>query len=96
VQIMPGDKIALPTPVANRDPEAFDNPGQVRFDRNPRHVTFASGPHRCIGAPLARRELVIAIEEFLAAIPPFKLKADQPVTTLLGAMLCPDKLWLSW
>jgi cytochrome P450 len=96
VRIMPGDKIALPTPVANRDPEAFDNPAQVRFDRNPRHVTFASGPHRCIGAPLARRELVIAIEEFLAAIPPFEVKADRPVTTLLGAMLCPDKLWLSW
>ncbi|MDB6061720.1 MAG: cytochrome [Verrucomicrobiaceae bacterium] len=96
VQLMPGDKVAMPTTVVNRDPDIFDRPNEVLLDRNPRHVTFGSGIHRCVGAPLARRELVIAMQEFLAAIPQFQMAPDAKVLTHLGGVMQPDKLPLVW
>ena len=36
------------------------------------HMGFASGPHRCLGQHLARREMQIAVEEWLRAIPDFR------------------------
>ncbi|MDB5971410.1 MAG: cytochrome [Hydrocarboniphaga sp.] len=96
VQLMPGDRAAMVTSLSGRDPEAFDNPGEVRLDRNPRHTTFASGPHRCIGAPLARRELTIAMEEFLKAIPEFRIKPGVELLTSIGPIIQPLSLPLVW
>jgi cytochrome P450 len=96
VQLMPGDKIAMPTTVVNRDPEAFDEPNEVRLDRNPRHVAFGNGIHRCVGAALARRELIIAQEEFLKAIPQFRIAPDAKILTSLGNVMQPDRLPLTW
>ncbi|MDB5985952.1 MAG: cytochrome [Nevskia sp.] len=96
VQIMPGDKVAMVTSLAGRDPDFFPNPGEVRLDRNPRHTTFATGPHRCVGAPLARRELVFAMEEFLAAIPEFHIKPGAQITTSIGPIIQPTSLPLVW
>ena len=96
VQIMPGDKVALVTSLSGRDPEAFPDPGEVRLDRNPRHTTFATGPHRCIGAPLARRELIIAMEEFLKAIPEFRIKPGAEIRTSIGPIIQPLALPLVW
>lgn len=67
-------KVALMFSAANRDPEVFDNPDEFVLGRSPnRHVAFGNGIHACIGAPLARAELRIAIEELLAATESFKL-----------------------
>jgi len=96
VQIMPGDKVAMATTLANRDPEVFSQPNEVLLDRNPRQMTFGYGPHRCVGAPLARRELTFAMEEFLAAIPEFSLKSGVPIVTFLGGMIQPSELSLVW
>ena len=59
-----GDHVMLPTFLANRDPEHYEAPDEVRLDRKPKHVTFGHGPHVCLGMHLARRELRIAMEEF--------------------------------
>lgn len=96
VQIMPGDKVAMATTLANRDPAAFENPNQVLLDRNPRHITFAFGPHRCVGAPLARREMIVALEEFLAAVPEFRIASGARIMTFLGGMIQPATLPLVW
>jgi cytochrome P450 len=49
---------------ANLDAEAFPDPLTVDIDRpRHRHITFASGTHRCLGSHLARLELRVAIEE---------------------------------
>jgi cytochrome P450 len=95
VQIMPGDKVAMCTTLANRDPEAFERPNDIMLERNPRHLTFATGPHRCVGAPRARRELTIALEECLAALPDFRLKPGSSIVTALGGMIQPITLPLS-
>ncbi|MDB5970628.1 MAG: cytochrome [Hydrocarboniphaga sp.] len=96
VQIMPGDKLAMVTSLAGRDPDFFPNPSEVRLDRNPRHTTFATGPHRCVGAPLARRELIFAMEEFLKAIPEFRIKPGAKITTSIGPIIQPLSLPLVW
>jgi len=96
VQLMPGDIIALPTPLANNDAAAFDSPFEVRLDRNPRHLAFATGVHRCLGAPLARRELVIALTEMLALLPEFRIKPGAEIITHIGPILQVDALPLIW
>jgi cytochrome P450 len=96
VQVMPGDKVAMCTTLANRDPEAFERPNDIILDRNPRHITFAYGPHRCVGAPLARRELTIALEEVLAAVPEFCIKPGAQILTALGGIIQPNSLPLVW
>ena len=69
-----GEWVLLPFPAANRDPDAFDQPDDVVIDRlENRHAAFGLGIHRCIGSNLARLELRVAIEEFLAGIPEFEL-----------------------
>lgn len=62
-----GQLIALGFAAANHDPAVFDRPDEIRLDRRPnRHVAFGHGPHTCIGAPLARMQLVAVVERFAA------------------------------
>jgi cytochrome P450 len=96
VQMMPGDKVAMATPLSGRDETAFPDPDTVRFDRRPRHTSWGYGPHMCVGMHLANREMRIAMEEFLVLIPPFRLDPDMPVRTLLGGMIQPEALQLIW
>ena len=66
--------VLLSFPAANRDPEVFDRPDEVILDRSPnRHAAFGLGVHRCAGSHLARMELRVALEEWLAAFPEFEL-----------------------
>jgi cytochrome P450 len=71
------DWVLLPFPAANRDPEAFDDADRFVIDRaRNRHSAFGLGIHRCLGSNLARLELRIAIEEWMARIPDFELNGD--------------------
>lgn len=73
-QMAKDDWVLLPFPAANRDPAAFDRADEVLIDRlENRHAAFGLGIHRCLGSNLARLELRVAIEEFLARIPDFEL-----------------------
>jgi cytochrome P450 len=95
VRMMPGDKVAMSTTLAGRDPEEFPDPDQVRFDRNPRHVSWGYGPHMCVGMHLAKREMRIAIEEFVSRIPQFSVKPGHEIEHHLG-MIQPVSLPLVW
>ena len=82
-----GDRIVLNFPAANRDPSAFDDADRVLIDRAVnRHVAFGVGIHRCAGSNLARMELRIAIEEWMARIPEFCV-ADGAVVTWAGGQV---------
>ncbi len=76
-----GDWLLLPFPAANRDPAVFDNPDRILLDRaTNRHAAFGLGRHRCLGSSLARMELRVALEEWMARYPDFEL-ADPPAVT---------------
>ena len=75
-----GDRVQLALPAALRDPAEFPGANDVQLDRNPnRHLAFGAGPHRCIGSGLARAEIRIAIEEWHAAIPDYRVDPDGEV-----------------
>ncbi len=95
VKMMPGDKVMMSTTLAGRDPVEFENPGKVDFSRRPRHVSFGYGPHTCIGMHLAKREMRIALEEFLGRIPQFSIKSGHQLEYHLG-MIQPVTLPLVW
>jgi len=68
VPIAAGDRVTLWYASANRDDEVFDDPFRFDIGRSPNpHVAFGGGgPHFCLGANLARREITILFEELLA------------------------------
>jgi cytochrome P450 len=89
-QLHEGDWVLLPFPAANRDPEAFERADEVVLDRTRnRHATFGLGIHRCLGSNLARMELTVAVEEFLAAVPDFELVDPGAVTWSTGQVRGP-------
>jgi cytochrome P450 len=97
VAMKQGDCIAIYMTFASSDPEEIDQPEIVDFARSPnRHVAFSFGPHRCIGSHLARRELVIAIEEWVNRVPPFAIKPGADVRMHGGVVFGVDHLPLSW
>jgi cytochrome P450 len=72
-QIRKGELVMLLLGSANNDPAEFGDPSvQCARERN-RHLAFGAGPHRCLGSHLARLELRIALEEWLARIPDFAI-----------------------
>jgi hypothetical protein len=88
-----GDKVLMNFPAANRDPDAFEDADRVVLDRAlNRHVAFGSGIHRCAGSNLARMELRVALEEWLARIPDFRLAEGAEVTWAGGQVRGPRQL----
>jgi unspecific monooxygenase len=77
VTVEEGEKIAVLLGSANRDPAVFDEPDEFRVDRDPNnHVAFGVGVHFCLGAPLARMELVESLGALWAAYPSLALAGE--------------------
>jgi cytochrome P450 len=69
-----GDRVALLLGAASRDPLAYPEPG--RFEprrRGPANLAFGGGIHFCVGAPLARLELLIGLGRLFARCPGLRL-----------------------
>jgi hypothetical protein len=92
-----GDRVLLPFPSGNRDPEAFDRPDEVIIDRKVnRHFAFGVGIHRCLGSNLARMELRVAVQTWLDRIPEFTLTDPDAVTWSAGQVRGPRALPFSF
>jgi cholest-4-en-3-one 26-monooxygenase len=86
VRIRAGEKITMWYPSVNRDEDVFPNPDVFDVGRSPNeHLGFGIGEHFCLGASLARRELVIIFEELLRRIPDITL--DGPVRHLRSSLI---------
>ena len=79
----PVPKGALVAPViaaANRDPMRFADPDRLDIDRPDNlPLTFAPGPHLCLGAPVARLEVELALSTLARRFPRLELLDDDPL-----------------
>lgn len=91
-----GDLVTISITGANRDPAVFTAPD--RFDPGrpnaARHLSFARGPHFCIGAHLARLETATAVRTLLEEMPGLRLDGDAQVRGLVFRK--PRELHASW
>ncbi len=78
VMFRKGDVVGLLLGSANRDPARFSAADVFRADRAPNpHVSFGAGIHACVGAPLARLEMQIALRVLFERLPRIAL-VEQP------------------
>ncbi|MDG2113970.1 MAG: cytochrome P450, partial [Actinomycetota bacterium] len=77
--------------------EVFENPDEIVIDRaENRHIAFGVGIHRCAGSNLARMEMQVAIEEWLAMIPEFELEDADDVAWAGGQVRGPRKMMVKF
>ncbi len=76
--IKEGEKVAIWYGTANRDPRVFDDPYAFDLRRDPNeHLGFGGGgPHFCLGAHLARREIKVMFEELLTRLPDLEISGE--------------------
>jgi cytochrome P450 len=69
-----GRAVQVSLPAANRDTSRFAEPERFDIRRSPNpHLTFGAGAHFCVGAPLARLELAVALEAVVTRLPGLRL-----------------------
>jgi cytochrome P450 len=101
-----GDMVLVPVAFSGIDDRVYDNPLEVDFDRDglvrapastPHfHNSFGNGPHYCLGAPLARAEIQIFLEEFPKRIPELRLDPARPPVWRAGSVEGLYHLHLLW
>lgn len=97
VQLKKGERVLLMLPAGNLDPAAFPDPMTFDIDRkNKTHMTFNSGPHRCVGSHLARLEMRVFYEEWFTRMPNVHTDPNEPPAYRPGLNLAMCKLPLIW
>lgn len=78
-EIPAGERVTLMWVAANRDGRVFQDPDSVKLDRDQSaNLVFGAGIHDCVGAPMARLELRVAVEELLARTSRIELSEAEP------------------
>ena len=81
VQVRAGDAVVISIPAADNDPAVFADPDRIRLDRDSgKHLQWGYGAHFCLGAPLARLEMELALRSLFERFPSLTLAVDDPGT----------------
>jgi cytochrome P450 len=99
VHFKKGDMIQLPRSLYALDDRKNVEPEKVDFERRRseiKHAAFGAGPHNCPGSVLARRELVVFLEEWLPRIPDFEIDPERPPKVASGVSTSFVELHLRW
>ncbi|HEX6659517.1 MAG TPA: cytochrome P450 [Ilumatobacter sp.] len=94
-----GDFVIIMISAANRDPAAFANPDRfdIRRANAKQHLTFAHGPHACLGMHLARVEAAAAVESALDLLPGLRLDPNASPPAMAGTVFRkPDRVDVVW
>ncbi|MPZ00489.1 MAG: cytochrome P450 [Actinophytocola sp.] len=87
VEIPAGSNIALGMGAANRDPDRWTDPDVFDIHRSPQqHMSFADGPHMCLGMHLSRLETRIALNALFDRLPNLRLDPDAEDVHIHGFM----------
>jgi cytochrome P450 len=94
VPLRPNQWVITILAAANRDPDVYDEPNRFDITRPspPDHLTFSGGIHYCLGSPLARMELALAIRALAVRYPKIRHSGKlvmRPGTTLRGPLRFP-------
>jgi len=94
VTMRAGDFVSLMYGSANRDERKYRDADRYDIDRRARdHLGFGGGVHICLGTMMARLVTRVAIAEFLAAVPDYRVAADRlawnPSTTFRAPVTLP-------
>lgn len=99
VKISAGERILCFLPSGNRDETHIENGEQFDIYRKDAraHISFGFGRHFCLGAPLARLELQVILEELSRRLPGLRLVADQDFMPVEAVQFRgPKELWVEW
>ncbi len=96
VEMKENDLVVMPIFIACRDPAAYPNPHEADLERKTQMLSFATGPHLCLGMHLARREIRIAIETFLGKFANIRIPEGEHYTFHAGPTFNVDSLPLEW
>jgi len=99
VKIPAGDRVLCFLASANRDEDRFENSEVFDMHRKDAraHIAFGFGNHFCLGAPLARFELQVIIQELTARLPDLRLADDQSLAMVETVQFRgPKELWVEW
>lgn len=96
--IRAGDLVRVSLAGANRDPEVFPEPDRFDIHRtNARqHLTFAVGPHGCLGIHLARLETAAAVSAVLELLPGVRADPDRHGRFEGLIFRAPHTVWARW
>ncbi|MBO4258875.1 cytochrome P450 [Streptomyces griseorubiginosus] len=96
--VRPGEAVIPSTASANRDAEAFEDPDVLDLGRpENRHIAFGHGIHRCLGAPLARVELQVALDALVRRFPALRLAvAERELSWGTGMIRGVNALPVAW
>jgi cytochrome P450 len=85
VAVPAGASVGVCLGAANHDPARFDRPHEFDILRGPvNHLSFASGPHMCLGMHLARMETAVMLELLLDRLPNLRLDGDADDVRIMG------------
>jgi len=99
VVVPAGDPVLVSFPAANRDGRVFSDPEKFDITRGRTgHLAFGHGIHHCMGAPLARLELEVALETLLRRLPDLRFAVPEPeIPWKAGSLMRgPKRLPVTW
>jgi nocardicin N-oxygenase len=99
VLIRAGDAVIFQRAAADRDPRVFDRPEEIDLGRvrNP-HLGFGHGAHHCLGAPLARMQLSLALAATVRRFPGLRLAVPAGEVPWKAGLIArrPERLPVTW
>jgi cytochrome P450 len=99
VTVRAGDPVMASIASANRDESIYQQPDQLDLKRDEAsHVGFGHGAHHCLGAPLARMELQVALELLLDRLPGLRLAEGESGIDWKAGLSTrgPERMLLAW